>query len=363
MKNMVKSNSLVLFGFLLLHSFFLSAFAGVAEKGEEEITWYFNKIKLIGPKANVLRATSEMDAIYQTRLGEKLLNQMASKKFEFQFRDWQPDNQRYKEQAHTRHGVFLEPNSWNDKKLNFILTFDPNDQGRLLDFEHPHTEEPLGKIDFTTALFRQILKSQLLLETISFNFSENNLTAETLRFREEHESLKRVTKTMPDYPFITLEGEPEKIALLEKRLQLILSQPVGRQLFKTISSCKNKLRIFDDKSALQGAGHAASERATHDVYVPGKGADAYIRMRMDIPESGSHMVVDENGALIPFTAVENLFHELSHAKHLMCGTFSKRDEEAEAVKDENALRKALNPSSTLRDPSQMDDDKQVWFGL
>ena len=45
--------------------------------------------------------------------------------------------------------------------------------------------------------------------------------------------------------------------------------------------------------------------------------------------------------LIEYTAIQNLYHELAHAKHMMAGTWRYFDSERQAIEEENIFRREL----------------------
>jgi|GEM_PF-2599859 len=347
------------FKYLSLLLIFASAAQGASEP---EMTWHFNKVKLIGSRAHVLRASEEMEAIYRTESGERLLNSLADGHFTFLFSDWQSHNTFHKKTEHTHFNAFRQANDWNARDWNFTLSFDPVDRNRRLDLIHPSFKKRLGTMEFSASLFRELLKSKLILDLNSTNYSENHLVDETIKYRDEIDAFTKISKTDPEHPFITFEGEEKKLDLVARRIEVILANPLGRKLFQDMKACAHRLRIFDDKSALGGAAFTAAEKTTYDVYIPGKGADVYIRARMDIPETGSHLVTDADSNHFPFTAIENLFHELVHAKHMMCGTLAQ-NAEAQAIAEENAFRRSTQNTAALRDHTRMSEDRQIWFGL
>lgn len=51
------------------------------------------------------------------------------------------------------------------------------------------------------------------------------------------------------------------------------------------------------------------------------------------------MVFNGRRELIQYTAVENLFHELAHARHKMNGTWRYFDSEKQAIEEENVFRR------------------------
>ena len=58
-----------------------------------------------------------------------------------------------------------------------------------------------------------------------------------------------------------------------------------------------------------------------------------------IPDQGSHRVCGADRQPIEFTAVQHLFHELCHARHLANGAWRYFDSEGQAIEDKNRFRK------------------------
>jgi hypothetical protein len=56
---------------------------------------------------------------------------------------------------------------------------------------------------------------------------------------------------------------------------------------------------------------------------------------------GTHMVYNGKKELIEYTAVQNLYHELAHAMHMMNGTWRYFASERQAIEEENIFRRQL----------------------
>ncbi len=168
-----------------------------------------------------------------------------------------------------------------------------------------------------------------------------------------------------NYKSISLRARRDKLDTMITRMNAIYENELGKQLFEDIKKCGHSLLIYDDKSSLSGGGYTGASPSTFDIFVPGKGANAKIRMRFDQPDLGAHEVGAEGGVRIPFMALDNIFHELVHAKHVMCGTTSKANAEAQAIAEENSFRRS-RPSTAdwpARDPKEYENGVQTWFGL
>ncbi len=75
--------------------------------------------------------------------------------------------------------------------------------------------------------------------------------------------------------------------------------------------------------------------------INGRGESVNILFDATIAERGSHLVYSGKRELIEYTAVENLFHELAHARHKMNGTWRYFDSEGQAIEEENIFRREL----------------------
>ncbi len=168
-----------------------------------------------------------------------------------------------------------------------------------------------------------------------------------------------------DYRSITVRGRKDKLETMLSRMDAIYDNELGKKLFDDIKACGHTVVIYDDKSSLSGGGYTGANPTTFDIFIPGKGADARIRMRFDQPDLGAHEVGAEGGVKIPFMAIDNIFHELVHAKHVVCGTTSKANAEAQAIAEENAFRKSRPDTADwpARDSKEYENGVQVWFGL
>lgn len=168
-----------------------------------------------------------------------------------------------------------------------------------------------------------------------------------------------------DFKSISLRARKDKLEIMLKHLNDIYNVPMGRELFEKIRECGHTLFVYDDKSSLSGGGYTGANPSTYDIFIPGKGSNAEIRFRFDQPDIGAHEVKTVNGNSIPFLVLDNIFHELVHAKHVMCGTMSKESAEAQAIIEENGFRQNRPETADwpARDSKKYEDGKQVWFGL
>ena len=78
----------------------------------------------------------------------------------------------------------------------------------------------------------------------------------------------------------------------------------------------------------------------------GRGESVDIYFNFDIPDDGSHRVldthrspIDTHRSPIEYTAIQNLYHELAHAMHMMQGTWRYFKSERQAIEEENIFRR------------------------
>lgn len=182
---------------------------------------------------------------------------------------------------------------------------------------------------------------------------------------DENEIHQIVETVHPDLPFLTLQSSTDVLDQIMERIQTIKKYPHGKSLFEDMARCQNTLLIIHDKSSINAGGYASAIRTTTDIFRPGVGADARIRFRFDMPDYGTHLVTSVNNEMIPFTALDILFHEMVHAKHIMCGTFSRGDAERQAIEEENLFRAEREETKDwpARDWRAYEQDQQVWFGF
>ena len=75
--------------------------------------------------------------------------------------------------------------------------------------------------------------------------------------------------------------------------------------------------------------------------INGKGESVDIHFNAEIPDQGSHRVLDNSQNPIEYTAAQNLYHELAHALHMMKGTWRYFKSEHQAIEEENVFRQQL----------------------
>lgn len=148
---------------------------------------------------------------------------------------------------------------------------------------------------------------------------------------------------------IVLEGTHDQVLRLAQWLDEIRKIPHGKKMLDDILMSGNELLIRHSKWALQASGRTLAPIT--DNLANGKGEDVEIMFDTRIPEQGSHWVFDSHNQPIEFTAIQNLFHELAHARHLTNGTWRYYNSEAQAVEEENIFRTQMAESMGLKKAS------------
>lgn len=159
-------------------------------------------------------------------------------------------------------------------------------------------------------------------------------------------------------------GEDRHLRRLESWIVTVRGLSIGADTLDHISNSGHKLLIMHSAPSLGAGGKTLaplSSRLTNGI-----GADAVIQMNLDMPEQGSHLVSNRHKTLIPFTAIQNFFHELSHARHKMNGQWRIYDSEGQAIDDENLFRQQEgllnNKAYDERASIYYDFYEQIWFG-
>lgn len=135
---------------------------------------------------------------------------------------------------------------------------------------------------------------------------------------------------------IVLEGTPVQIAKLAFWLDDISGTEIGRETLESIHGSGNTVTIRHSEWALIASGRTLAPVSSR--LIDGRGDDTTILFDARIPDSGSHIVFDSTRRPIEFSAVQNLFHELSHARHMTNGTWRYFDSEGQAIEEENRFR-------------------------
>ena len=160
---------------------------------------------------------------------------------------------------------------------------------------------------------------------------------------------------------LILEGSPQQITRMSGWLDEIASIPIGRATLQAILDSGNRLTIRHSEWALQASGRTLAP--VSDNLTNGRGADVEILFDARIPEQGSHAVFDADRHAIEFTAVQNLFHELVHAKHLGNGSWRYFDSEGQAIEEENIFRRQYSETQGLKQVSLRAavEGEQIWW--
>jgi hypothetical protein len=160
---------------------------------------------------------------------------------------------------------------------------------------------------------------------------------------------------------LVLEGTPGQVMRLSNWLDEIFAVPIGAQTLRTILDSANQVTIRHSTWALHASGRTLAPVCA--ALTNGRGADVEILFDVRIPDQGSHLVFDAQRRSIEFTAVQNLFHELVHAKHLVSGTWRYFDSEGQAIEEENIFRGQLSESRGLSTVSLRAavEGEQIWW--
>lgn len=160
-------------------------------------------------------------------------------------------------------------------------------------------------------------------------------------------------------------GYNRHLRALERWLSPVLETEIGPEVFDEMAQSRHKFLFIHSERATVTAGLTVSALTTK--LSNGEGTDAVILMNFEMPDSGSHIVSAVGTQdLIEFTADQNLFHELSHAKHTLNGTMATM-QEIQAIIEENIYREQIaklkgREDYHLRNYRTSERDQQVWFG-
>ena len=138
---------------------------------------------------------------------------------------------------------------------------------------------------------------------------------------------------------IFLEGNHQQIACFEDWLDRIAEVPKGYQTLEAISESGHELTIRHSKYAVISAGRTLAPMSAN--LTNSKGESVTILFSAHIQYSGSHMVYNAQRMLIEYTAIQNLYHELAHAMHMMKGSWRYFASEKQAIEEENIFRRDL----------------------
>lgn len=111
---------------------------------------------------------------------------------------------------------------------------------------------------------------------------------------------------------------------------------IGKEVIISILESGNQLVIYHSEDALLSAGVTGAPMTRK--LTNGIGDDVYIKLYLDMDDEGTNCVLGKDGYYIEYTALQNIFHELSHARHKMRGTWLYNDSEGQAIREENMFR-------------------------
>ena len=140
-------------------------------------------------------------------------------------------------------------------------------------------------------------------------------------------------------PNIVLRGSPEQIIKPTRWLDHIWMVPKGYQTLKAIADSNHELTIRHADYALHSAGRTAASMTLDLINGVGDSVEIIFDTRID--DHGSHMVYNTRNELIEYTAIQNLYHELAHAMHMMNGSWRYFASERQAIEEENIFRSQL----------------------
>jgi len=136
---------------------------------------------------------------------------------------------------------------------------------------------------------------------------------------------------------ISLHASLAQVRKMRRWIAQIATTPKGLETLQAIDQSGHKLLIKHSNFALVSSGRASAPMSS--ALTDGRGESVDIYFNFDIPDSGSHLVFDTHRQPIEYTATQNLFHELAHARHMMRGTWRYANSERQAIDDENEFRR------------------------
>ncbi len=124
---------------------------------------------------------------------------------------------------------------------------------------------------------------------------------------------------------------------VESWLTEIQSLPVGQEVLERLARSNRQVLLVHDPLVHLSGGITRTSIASLNA-LNGVGTEAVILFNLNVPDDGSHWATNFKGQPIPFTAVQNFFHELVHAQHAALGTTHKTNIEKQAIETENVFR-------------------------
>ncbi len=136
---------------------------------------------------------------------------------------------------------------------------------------------------------------------------------------------------------ISLHASKRQVEKMRQWFAEIASVPKGLQTLQEIDRSGHKLIITHSSFSTVSSGKASAPMSS--ALIDGRGESVDIYFNFDIPDGGSHRVFDTHRQPIEYTAVQNLYHELAHAMHMMRGTWRYARSERQAIDEENEFRR------------------------
>ena len=136
---------------------------------------------------------------------------------------------------------------------------------------------------------------------------------------------------------ISLHASLPQVMKMRRWLAQIAAVPKGRETLEAIDRSGHKLLIVQSHGSMISSGKASAPMSS--ALIDGRGESVDIYFNFNIPDYGSHRVFDTHRRPIEYTAVQNLYHELAHAMHMMQGTWRYTNSERQAIEEENAFRR------------------------
>ena len=136
---------------------------------------------------------------------------------------------------------------------------------------------------------------------------------------------------------ISLHASERQVAKMRRWLAEIASVPKGLQTLQAIDRSGHKLIITHSSYSAVSSGKASAPMSS--ALIDGRGESVDIYFNFDIPDYGTHQVFDTHRRPIEYTAVQNIYHELAHAMHMMHGTWRYAHSERQAIGEENEFRR------------------------
>lgn len=136
---------------------------------------------------------------------------------------------------------------------------------------------------------------------------------------------------------ISLHASQLQVQRMRHWITQIAGVPIGMQTLEAIDRSGHKLIIVHSRYSMISSGKTSAPMSS--ALIDGRGESVDIYFNFDIPDKGSHLVFDTHRRPIEYTAVQNLFHELAHARHMMQGTWRYANSERQAIEAENEFRR------------------------